>query len=174
MNLKSITFGFENCESITIDGKYVCQFLVDDIHAYFARIACNAITKVDIADTFVIEIAAMADKPYKAFGQLDPTTSKFKRFLAYNDITSIDFTLYNDYGDEPNEETYSYWLGWKGDCEEINEAQTTYLSDLGNLYIVVSKDKTFDDYFNKEEINDKDETSFHFDMCDIPYKKEES
>ena len=29
---KEITFVFENCDSIVIDGKYIGEFLVDDLH----------------------------------------------------------------------------------------------------------------------------------------------
>ena len=43
MKLKNITLVFENCDSITIDGKYVGEFIVDDIHTSIERIACNAI-----------------------------------------------------------------------------------------------------------------------------------
>lgn len=170
MNLKSITFGFENCEIITIEGKYVCQFLVDNFHTYFSRVACNAIEKVDIAETFAIEIAALADGPYNPFGRVEWGSTKFKRFLAYNDITSIQFTLYDDDGE--NEQTYYYWTKWVGDNEEINDGQYTYLSNLGNLYIVISKDKKFEDFFDKETINDEDAVNLHFDMCDVPRRRE--
>lgn len=167
MNLKSITFGFENCEVLTIDGKYVCQFLVDNITKYFARIACNSIDKVEVVNTFIIEIAAGANDPYHPFGLEESCgpNFKFERLLQYNDITSIDFTLQ----DERTEETYTYWLYWGGDSEYSNAAQYTYLSDLGNLYIVVSKDKKFEDYFDKEIINDKNSIDFDFDMCDVPH-----
>lgn len=47
MKLKNITLVFENCDSITIDGKYVGEFIVDDIHISIERIACNAIERID-------------------------------------------------------------------------------------------------------------------------------
>lgn len=31
MKLKKITLVFENCDAVTIDGKYIGYFLVDDI-----------------------------------------------------------------------------------------------------------------------------------------------
>ena len=43
MKLKNIVFNFENCDSITIKGKYIGDFLVDDIKTNFKRIASNAI-----------------------------------------------------------------------------------------------------------------------------------
>lgn len=170
MNLKSITFEFENCEIITIEGKYVCQFLVDNLHTYFARIACNAIDKVDVAETFAIEIAALANGPHNPFGYIEPESTKFKRFLAFDDITSIKFTLCDD--DGKNEKTYRYWTEWVGDSDMVNDGQYTYLSNLGNLYIVISKDKKFEDFFDKEEINDTAAVTFNFDMCDVPYREE--
>ena len=54
MKLKNITFIFENCDSITIDGKYIGYFLVDDMHTSIERIACNVIERMDTADTFAI------------------------------------------------------------------------------------------------------------------------
>lgn len=165
MKLSKITFGFENCETLTIDGKYVGSFLVEDLTTAFRRIACNSFDKVEIAHTFVIEIAAGADGEHKPFGIKDLETTKFKRLLMYNDITSIDFTLGEGY------ETIeaSYWLCWVGQQEEVNEGQHTYLSELGNLYIVVSDTKKFEDFFDKETINDKEAVEFDFKMYDIPY-----
>lgn len=167
MNLKSITFGFENCEVLTIDGKCVGEFLVDNITKYFARIACNSIDKVEVANTFAIEISTSANESYCPFGmkELCGPTTKFGRLLQYNDITSIDFTLQ----DGETETTYSYWLYWREGNECLNVAQYTHLSTLGNLYIVVSKDKKFEDFFDEKRINDKHSVKFNFDMCNIPH-----
>lgn len=169
MTLKEITFGFENCEVITIDGKYICGFVVDDLHTCFHRVACNSIEKIEVAYIIAIEISRDADAEYAPFGCRDMTSTKFERLQRYNDITSIDFTLVDE--NTGKEESHSYWVDWQGDCDEINEAQDTYLSSLGNLYIVIAKDKLIHDFFGGQGIDDKEATITRFKMCDVPYKE---
>ena len=65
MKIENISFTFENCEYITVDGKNVGQFLAEDIKTYFQRIACNAINKIETIHTLVIELHKDANKPYK-------------------------------------------------------------------------------------------------------------
>ena len=95
MRLKNITFVFENCDTITIDGKYIGDFLVADLKTEIRRIACNAIERMDIAGTIAIEIHKDANKEYYQFGQNQYEKFKTKVFdrLADNDITSIEFEL---------------------------------------------------------------------------------
>ena len=45
-----------------------------------------------------------------------------------------------------------------------NKNQKSYISDLGNLYVVISEKEQFEDVFNKEKINDKDVVNFHKEM----------
>ena len=49
MRLKYIELTLENCEVVTIDGKYIGDFLVDDISTSISRLACNWVGKVDWA-----------------------------------------------------------------------------------------------------------------------------
>jgi hypothetical protein len=176
MKLKYITFCLENCDRITIDGKYIGDFVVKDIKTEIRRIATNAIDRIDIADTFAIEIHKDANKERYPFGQIDKPNWKqmtFDRLVKYSDITSIEFELYDDYTDEMEEgavyctECYDYWVNWTGDNDEINDAQSNYVSKDGHLYIVISADKTIEDFFDKEDIDDSDYIDFHFDMCDV-------
>lgn len=172
MRLKSITLGFENCDWITIDGKYVGQFLVDDLHTEFRRTACNSIEKVETANTFAIEIHKDANKERYQFGQIQYEELKqttFDRLIACNDITSIQFELeenYGELGEFARSENYYYWVNWVGDSDYINEAQTNYISKCGNFYIVIAEGKGTKDFFNMEEINDSEAMEFHFSMYD--------
>lgn len=162
--LKKIEFTFENCDSITIDGKYVGEFLVDDLHTYFTRIASNCIGKAEVVNTFVIEINKGANKERYAFGEWDLKEMVFDR-IAYNDITQISFVLeeqYVDKGKTPYFESYHYTINWIGD-EYINEAQTSYVSKDGNLYIVIAKDKGVEDFFDLDEIDNSEEMDFKFE-----------
>lgn len=167
--LKNITFVFENCDYITIDGKYVGDFLVDDIHHQIARLACNHIGRMDIADTFVIEIHKDANIERYELDQTHIESFKhmtFDRFKG-NDITNIEFELEENYSEErlvPYKESYNYYVCWNADDEYENSYQSTYESDEGNFYIVISKDKTIEDFFDLKAINDKEYMDFVYEM----------
>ena len=173
MKLKYITFILENCDSITIDGKYVGDFIVADIKTEIKRIASNAINKIDFVDMFAIEIHKDANKERYQFDQTDFADWKqmtFDRLNKYHDIVSIEFELYDDYAEEdetPCIEHYAYYVDWTGDSDEINNAQNNYVSKDGHLYIVISANKTIEDFFDKEEIDDSDYMDFHFSMCNV-------
>lgn len=173
MKLKYIEFVFENCDSIKIEGKYIGDFLVDNLETSIKRIACNSIEKIDVANTVAIEIHKDANKERYQFDQEHIENFKqmtFDRFKEYGDITSIQFELEEDYVEEgqgPCREYYDYYVDWTGDSEYTNESQKTYLSKEGNLYIVISDGKNIEDFFDLEEIEDKDYMDFHFNMCDI-------
>lgn len=170
MRLKNITFVFENCDTITIDGKYIGDFLVSDLKTEIKRIACNAIERMDIAGTVAIEIHKDANKEYYQFGQNQYEKFKTKVFdrLADNDITSIEFELEQSYeGIEEKTESYCYYVSWVGESDYYNDAQKCYFSDEGHLYITIAEGKKTEDFFDLEEINDSDSMDFHFDMYDV-------
>lgn len=169
--LKNITFIFENCDSITIDGKYVGYFLVDDLKTSFERIACNCISKTENAGTFAIEIHKDANKERYQFNMTnckDVKQMTFNRFLC-SDITAIQFILEEDYVEDnkiPRADEYSYYVCWTGDSDYYNESQVNYISNDGHLYMTIAKGKSTEDFFNLEEINDSEHIDFHFDMLD--------
>ena len=110
MKLEKIDFILENCEVISIDGKYVNTFLVDDIRQYFSRIGTNCIMKINRADTFVIELHKNANENYCSFGLKDFKQKKFKRLIDYPDITQINFVL--------DGEEYCYQLNWDDEASD--------------------------------------------------------
>ena len=169
MKLKEITFVLENCDCITIDGKYIGDFLVEDIRTSIRRIACNAIDKMDIAHTFAIEIHKDANKERCPFGFVEDKELTFDRLISYDDITSIDFELIEDYVEEgePIIEHYNYFVHWTGESDYVNDAQKSYISKSGNLYIVISDDKNIEDLFDKESIDDDEHMDVVFSMYDI-------
>lgn len=170
MKLKNIEFIFENCDSINIDGKYIGDFLVDDIKTSIKRIACNCITKIDVAHTIAIEIHKDANHERYAFGQTqieDFKQTVFDRLGAYNDITAIKFTLEKWCDGGPKDTTYSYYVDWTGDSEYSNEAQINYQSKEGHFYILIKDKAQFVDYFDMDLINDPEYAEFHFSMMDV-------
>lgn len=173
MKLKYIEFVFENCDYIKIEGKYIGDFLVDNLETSIKRIACNSIEKMDAANIIAIEIHKDANKERYQFGQShieDFKEMTFDRFKEYGDITSIQFELEEDYVEEgqvPRKEYYDYYVNWTEDNEYINEAQKTYLSKSGNLYIVIADKKNIEDFFCLEDIEDGEYMDFHFSMYDV-------
>lgn len=173
MKLKYLELVFENVDIIRIEGKYIGDFLVDDLKTSIKRMGCNSIDKIDVANTVAIEIHKDANKERYQFGQTqweDFKQMTFDRIKNCSDITGIQFELEEDYVEEgqvPCVEYYCYYVDWTGDSEYTNEAQKTYLSKDGNLYIVIADKKEISDFFDLEEIEDKEYMDFHFDMCDV-------
>lgn len=173
LKLKHITFIFENCDSITIEGKYIGDFLIDDLETFIHRTACNSIERVDAANTVAIEIHKDANKERYAFGQDNTDDLKqmtFDRFKEYADITAVQFELEENYIEDEKAartEHYDYYVDWVGESDYENEAQKTYLSKTGNLYIVIANEKRLDDFFDLEEVDDERHMDFHFDMYDV-------
>lgn len=178
MRLKCIELTLENCEVITIDGKYVGYFLVDDISTSISKLVSNWVGKVDWAGLVAIEIHKDANEEYYF-----PDGNKgntFSRLMTWNDITHIDICLEDEDAEDDSAKShiYSYAISWGDDDEEENKNQESYMSDLGNLYIYINNKKSSDnkgifDFFDKEAINDKDYSHFRFLMCSIGKDEEE-
>lgn len=155
-NIKKVEFVFENCECFEIDEKYFGMFQIADIKTEIYRIACNAISKLTTAYTVALEIFSEANTDYNPCGSSE-RSKKFDRITSWRDITSI--ILYYDDG---KEETYYVDYVEKQDgvlgTENIN--QRTYISSLGNLYLVITKDKDIKDFFETDEIECKESLDF--------------
>jgi hypothetical protein len=170
MKLKNIDFIFENCDVISIDGKYIGDFLVDDVSTSIQRIACNSIEEMTTAHTIAIEIHKNANRERYQFDQSQIEHYKqmtFDRFASYNDITAIEFTLEGKDEDVGKCHKYHYYVDWVGDSDYTNEAQVNYRSNLGHLYICIKKDGSLSDYFDTELINDSEYMEFAFSMMDV-------
>lgn len=155
-NIKSVELILENCETIEIEAKYFGMFKMDDIRTGIYRIACNAISKSQTAHSIAFEIFSEANVKYAPFGSCEEQL-KFHRLTQWKDITGIELkyedgsveTYYVDYDDGEDNA-----LG----AENLNEK--VHISRLGNLYIVIEKDKTIFDYFDKDEIEDVESVNF--------------
>lgn len=167
MKIKNVTLIFENCDSITIEGKYIGNMIVDDIRSSFKKLGSDTINKIDVANVFAIEIHKEANEERYELNQTGNEALRqmtFDRLKKYNDITSIKFELEED-GQATRVESYEYWAKWVGDSYENNEAQTTYLSKDGHLYIVIAEGKGIEDFFSMVNINDSEYMDFHFKWC---------
>lgn len=168
MKLTDVTFIFENCDCITINGCYVGDFVIDGIKTSIKRIACNSIDEIITADTVAVEIASDANKPRYEFDQEqieDYKQMTFDRFKEYADITSVEFKLFNEHTGELKQ--YHYYVDWCGDSEYINAAQSVHISKLGNLYLVINKETHVLQFFDANMIDDEEYMKFKFTMCDV-------
>lgn len=149
--VKRITIVLENCETMSIEKEHIGMMLIDDIHAEIARRASNSISKILCSDTVALELRKEANNvPYYPFG-CDKTHSGgiFGRLREYNDITAIEI----EYDDGDTEGIY---VAYKSDGDHIgaeNCNQKSFLSNLGNLYIVIKDGKGIEDYFDMTDIN---------------------
>ena len=169
MKLEYIRFVFENCDSITIKGKHIGSFLVDDLHTYFARVACNSFEKIECADTFVVEIHRNANKErncFKEFGcKFSDKEMIFHRMIEQRDLVGIEFRLVDGLS-FPSEIKNKYMLYWEGE-DASNKAQKTYISQEGHLYIIVSKEKDIGDFFDLNNINNSEYMKKCFELCNV-------
>ena len=138
MRIKEIELVFENCEVITIPGKYIGRFYVGNICKSLSRIAVNSTRMYETAKKIVIEIHKDAETQNRQFGT-EGDDSTFDRILKWNDITSIEITLEDAYNKENKEEHYVFCTDWIGDSEYENKGQKSKRSELGHLYIVITK-----------------------------------
>lgn len=164
MVLKDITFTFENCDSITIHGDAVGDFYVGDLVTTFEHLGHHNIQKIDTCRTFFIEIHKSANQPYYEFEQQEEYFKKtvFERILAWDDLSSISFSLI----DETNKILSSrfYYLGWVGDNEFSNDAQHSFVSDLGHLYIFVSQQRNIKAFLNTRDLKNETIINTHFNI----------
>lgn len=138
--VKSITFVFENCESIDIPVRYIGLIHIGDICTEINRVASNSIKKCNVAKEFFIEIFSEGDVEYYGYFRC----SKFERLLKSRDIKYIDI-LYE------NNTTETIYFEYSGNSQ--NEYQDIWLSRLGNLYISISRKKLVDDFILEKDAN---------------------
>lgn len=168
MLLKSIMFTFENCDQITVDGKYIGEFFVSDIRTSIERIACNSIEKITRANIISMEIHKDANQIRYPFDQKSGETENvFDRFKKWSDITSISFDLVEDAFEDRPAEHFEFRTNWVGSDDTCNQAQTTYISELGNLYLVIAKGQGIEDFFDYNYINNEDCVEYHFESCHV-------
>ena len=169
MKVKEISFILENCDVVTIDGKYIGDINLSDFRTSIRRIACNSIDKMESCYDFSVELHKDANKQHYPFGYSEYEKTTFDR-LKQGDITSVELVLIDGYaedGEIPREETYNYYVKWVGDSDYINDAQKVYLSKCGNLYIIINEQNDIKDYFDLDDINDEEEMDFKFKMYDV-------
>lgn len=163
MRLKNITFILENCDTITIDGKYIGTIQCSDIKKELRRIAINSVNMYECCDMFFIEINKNANTKKKPFDYSDfEEYEVFSRLTKYQDITAIKIILIDDIEDK--EYIYDFYVSWNDVDETDNSYQTYYISELGDLYLMINKSFNVMDYIDKEHVNDSKMNDFYWGM----------
>lgn len=154
MNIKSITFNFENCDSLKIDGNFIGDLYAGGANREITKIAVNSFRKIDTINTFFVAINKAANQDRYPFNDKNLSRQKetvFKR-LSYGDIVSVDFKLV---AADRSPEHYSYCVKWKSNNDCINSYQKTFISNIGDMYLIVSDDAKITDFYSTEEMEDK-------------------
>lgn len=136
----------ENCELIKIDGQYIGNFMIDDIKKSISK-HYNSITEMEMCSLFAIAINRRANGDYQAF-DLDGEENRHNIFerLSSGDICTVDI-VYDD-GSENK-----FHVDWSGESEYKNSAQDSYTSELGDLFIVISKESNVKAFFGSWNID---------------------
>jgi hypothetical protein len=102
---------------------------------------------MDICESFCIAINSEANKDYYHFENKDEDYKQkaFER-LSHGDITSVNII----YDDEAKD---SFYVKWTGESDYINESQDTYVSNNGDLFIVISEEYDVKTFFNSWDID---------------------
>ena len=134
-HIKKIELIFENCEHMDVTNA-VGDFYIGEVTKEVCRVASNAISTVNSANLINFQIYGNGEIKGYLFDNIKP----IDRLLEYNDITSIELT----YTDNTKESFYPSYDG-----EELNDNQTMKMYK-GDVFIVISPDKTVDDIYTDE------------------------
>lgn len=172
--LKSITFGFENCELLTIPAHMIGDMEIGDIKTTVRRIASNSISKMLSTDFVFIELFDNCKSIATSCGD---DLNGFERLTKYSDITSIDLDF------EDGSKIENIYVDYCEDSDTLganNKNQSFYVSKQNVLYILIDKTRNIKDYikstYDKELIecfDDKEYVTNKKDRYDIGVEKEE-
>ena len=138
--VQSITFVFENCESLEFPIRYFGLVNIEDIQTNVRRLAMNSVKKIEVAKEVFLEIFAEANKVYDWYNNCYP----FVRLMKYPDIVYLDIK----YEDGDVETIYVDTTN-----AERNMNQDMWVSKLGNLYISISKRRLVSDFIYEKDAN---------------------
>ena len=142
-NVVSITFVFENCESIDFPIKYVGSFYIGEISSCIKRLALNSVKRIDVAKELFVELFNEGDEEYNYYC----TCGKFERIMKYRDIVYIEVKY-----DDGNADTV--YVDYDGEGQ--NKNQDNWVSKLGNMYVAISRKRFVNDFISEKDANDKD------------------
>ena len=128
--IKAIEFGFENCECITIDSKYIGDFSMEGFETKIMGAGVCTIREYTTCEKINLVIYKDANITVESYGD---KYKVFDRILSWNDITSICLK----YEDDIEREIYVPW--YEENNPYNNKAQSSFMSDE-HLYLTINKD----------------------------------
>lgn len=161
-NIKFITIEFENCEYITFPIAVFGVCHLGNISISIDRMAINEICKSVFAREIALEIFfPEAENEYVVSEFFGEKYTILQRLTSYRDITHITLTYQDD-----SKETFAidYEDEVKGQLGSNNKNQKNYVSECGNLYIIIAVNKGIKDFFNIEFINIKENIELKKDL----------
>lgn len=161
--ISAIELLFENCETLRLGINVLGDVYLGKINPEIARIACNSIAERVFVDEVALEIFSEAEELGVWTPEWGNHNSKLGRIAFHNDITQIEI-LYSDGSSK------TYFIDYEEESEALgapNINQKSYISSLGNLYIVISKEKDIEDYFSCVHTEDEETVKFNKNMYGI-------
>ena len=128
--IKAIEFGFENCECITVDSKYIGDFSMEGFETKIMGAGVCTIREYTTCEKINLVIYKDANITVESYGE---EYKVFDRMLSWNDITSICLK----YEDDIEQEIYVPW--YEENNPYNNKAQSSFMSDE-HLYLTINKD----------------------------------
>ena len=162
MKLRYLTLVLENCEHISIDGKYVGEFYIEGIETKIQRIAANSIEPMMTAHTVAFELHKKADKDCISSFFINDD-SAFSRLSRYSDITSINFKL----EDTDDIREFTIYPAWNDDNYQANKFQVNWQAGTGNFYILISDKYQFSDLFDLDKLNKRSNCDYTFKAAGV-------
>ena len=171
MLIRKLELNLENCDVVTIDGKYIGHFHAGDIRKSISRMGCNWIDVQEICHEFCIEIHPDANKMMHEFGCEEFAVLTFDRLSQHSDITSITIYLYDQYdkaarNDESKDTVYHYFVHWDGG-DYKNSLQASKISKPGWLYITIGKELNLEEIFPALDVDDEESADSRAQMLNI-------
>ena len=165
MIIKNIVFYFENCDSVTIDEKYIGDICLKNFEKKIIKNDKYSIDIQNICNYIFIEIHNSANVQDYVLN-LNINNSKnnkyyiFDRLNQYHDVVAFEITFFDD--SLPENKTFKefYVTAYTDinpyifDSGNIN--QSSYISNLGHLYLLITPNKTIFDVINIDQINNED------------------
>lgn len=132
----------ENSEVIQIKSEHIHFFHAGEITRSISRFGTNAIHDMTSCKEIFLQLSPLSnDMSSYDFTYHNNNTLPFDRLLKHQDLVAINIKFDDD------SEEYIY-VSWGGESDWINAHQTCRVSQqTGDLFIVVSENKTADTYF---------------------------
>lgn len=162
MIIKNITFYFENCDSIMVDGHYIGDICLEDFEKKIIKNNENSIEIQNVCNYIFIEIHNSANTQNYAFNHNLENNKYyiFDRLNQYHDVVAIEITFFDESLSE-NKTFKEFYITAYTDINPYifdsgNINQSSYISNFGHLYLLIAPNKTIFDVINIDQINDED------------------